>query len=706
MNGTAIPGANSEHFVAQESGTYWAVLTDSFGCSAQSDPLTLDLYDGFGTINGNVWVDLNNNGIVDASDTLIYGIPLQLLGNGGITGTAQSGVAGDFMFQNILSTDYTVIIDPSMLDPQWQIVVGQKQLTLSGCNALADCDLLIKSNCIASTGALQFTTCTGTPVYYNGTQLAAGETQTFHFNSSSGCDSVITVSVNGLPVSDHTIDVSICAGTTFDYNGTSIAAGQTKSFNFQNVFGCDSLVTVQVGALPVDAITLNVAVCTGSVFDYNGTLIPAGQAQNFIFQNSSGCDSFVTVQVNALPVSTGILNAAVCEGEVFEYHGAFIHLGETSSVVLQNTYGFDSIMTISVSLLEHSFHSFEKGICLGNSYEFNGISIQAGETQSFVFPNIAGCDSIVTITVFAVDTTASTLEVFVCPGAFYEFNGTLIPGGETRTFHFTGYEGCDSNITLIVSYFPEASFDLALENSCASFASGSLEVLNSAGGSRPYRYALNGGSLQAGPVFEPLDAGHYEVLVEDGNGCQYRENFDIEAFTPLTLILPDPVIPCDKDEILLEPVVTGHMLGLTYEWWNGAQTPASSASEEGPIWLEVSNACETVRQEAMVHWAGYDAGTSFVYVPNIFAPDADDYNNTIFKPFFAAGINLISYKLSVYDRWGNLVFLNTPAEPGWTGEFRVQDMNPGVYVWLLDAQIGFCGRVVKIRRYGDVTVVR
>ena len=33
-------------------------------------------------------------------------------------------------------------------------------------------------------------------------------------------------------------------------------------------------------------------------------------------------------------------------------------------------------------------------------------------------------------------------------------------------------------------------------------------------------------------------------------------------------------------------------------------------------------------------------------------------------------------------------------------------MNAGVYVWYLEAELTFCGRLLTVRKQGDVTIVR
>ncbi len=52
------------------------------------------------------------------------------------------------------------------------------------------------------------------------------------------------------------------------------------------------------------------------------------------------------------------------------------------------------------------------------------------------------------------------------------------------------------------------------------------------------------------------------------------------------------------------------------------------------------------------------------------------------------------------------MFRTNQSEAAWNGVFRTEDMEPGVYVWYLEAHIGICGRAMAVKWKGDVTVVR
>ena len=92
------------------------------------------------------------------------------------------------------------------------------------------------------------------------------------------------------------------------------------------------------------------------------------------------------------------------------------------------------------------------------------------------------------------------------------------------------------------------------------------------------------------------------------------------------------------------------------------------------------------------------------FVPNAFTPDGDGYNNT-FKPVFTSGFDPYGYHLSIFNRWGEVLFESYNSEVGWSGIYAggnlVQD---GVYLWVIefsdqytDEVFSYSGHVIVIK---------
>jgi hypothetical protein len=274
-------------------------------------------------------------------------------------------------------------------------------------------------------------------------------------------------------------------------------------------------------------------------------------------------------------------------------------------------------------------------------------------------------------------------------------------------FNFTTIDNCDSIVTVTVLTHPAATFDLVAEQSCHNTATGSVEVLTPAGGTPPFEFSLYGSNNWQNTLeFNTLDPGSYTVLLRDAAGCLFADTAEVPEIAPLSVTLPNALIPCDSiNGVLLTPALGGDQTGLTYTWSNGATTAGIRVLEPGTVSLQVQNQCEMVQQNAEVAWA--DAGDwSQVYVPNAFAPEAVEAQNAVFLPTLAPGLAITRYRLEVYDRWGNRVFETNNQSEGWHGPLRDKMLQDAVFVWWLEADLSFCGRNVTLRKKGDVTVVR
>jgi len=760
LNGSPIPGATTPNFVAQQSGTYWAVLSDIFGCSGQSDPLTLQLFQGTGDINGQVWSDVNDNGIIDAADTLITGIPVQLLSSGGtVLNTLNSDINGAVAFSNIPSTNYSIYIDPAALTSNWAVVIGTQPLGITGCDNVASGDLLVKFVCTPSTASVNLMACPGEFANYNGTPVATGTSQVFTLTNAFGCDSLVTVSVGALPVTDTTLNVKICPGATYNYAGTTLPVGATQIFTLVNFKGCDSLVTVNVGALATSSSTLNVKVCNGATYNYFGSQLGVGQSANFTFSNYLGCDSTVTINVSAYALVTGSLNVSICPNDTFTYFGTPMLVGDVAAFTLSSVItgcdsvvtvtvgplptftstfeaqvcprtsfnyqgedlaigttkdftlssvitGCDSTVTVSVSALPEFTSAFVQKVCPGETFTYENSTLVAGDIQSFTLVSTGnGCDSVVTVTVLEKPIAQDTLLFTVCPGTAFDYNGTKLQPGTTQTFKYAGFEGCDSTVTVSVSAYPDAIFTLGSAPSCLNTPTGQLDVLNAAGGLTPYLYSLDGTVFQDSTNFELLTPGNYTVYLQDGNDCLFERDTLIASIPALTVNLQDAILPCDTSGVRLTPIVGAGQNNLSYQWWNGAITENTTAVEPGIVWVEVRNVCETQRAEASANWADFEFDASYVYVPNVFSPNASRAENATFHPFFPIGVELTDYRFEVFDRWGNMMFHSEQINEGWNGNFKSKDFKPGVCGWYLVAKIAYCGQVFEIKKKGDVTLV-
>jgi gliding motility-associated-like protein len=75
-----------------------------------------------------------------------------------------------------------------------------------------------------------------------------------------------------------------------------------------------------------------------------------------------------------------------------------------------------------------------------------------------------------------------------------------------------------------------------------------------------------------------------------------------------------------------------------------------------------------------------------LFVPNTFTPDGDEHNN-VFKPVKPEGIVLTDYNLTIFDRWGEVIFESNNFDIGWDGTYRDHIVKEGTYVWRITVKL-------------------
>lgn len=453
-----------------------------------------------------------------------------------------------------------------------------------------------------------------------------------------------------------------------------------------------------------------IALCPNQPILLNNQIHTAPDTVQVLLPGFNGvCDTLITYELILQPQFSNIQTIPLCTNETFVIGGQTYSAPATVQFVYPGANGdCDTLTTFQLMLVPpDSITQINIGVCPDETFDYQGAVLQAGDVQTFTFINLAGCDSLVTVSVFQKNTSSNILQVTVCSGETYAFMGQNIAPGDSREFHLFNSEGCDSTLTVFVSAYPTTNFSLNATPSCSNTPTGELFVGVPSGGPAPYRFSLDQVNFQDEPTFDLLSSGNYTVYVQDGNACMVEQEITLPAIPPLQVQLSDGILPCDSPQVRLEAIVSGGVTA-TYEllWWNGAQTTTATAMEAGVVWVEVTDACETVRQEASVQWAEIGDIPDVVYVPNVFAPASDDPENARFKPYFNPDFFVLNLYWEVFDRWGNLLFRGAGPDEAWEGAFRDKNFAPGVVVWHLEADVLLCGRVLHIQRKGDLMIIR
>jgi gliding motility-associated-like protein len=73
---------------------------------------------------------------------------------------------------------------------------------------------------------------------------------------------------------------------------------------------------------------------------------------------------------------------------------------------------------------------------------------------------------------------------------------------------------------------------------------------------------------------------------------------------------------------------------------------------------------------------------SALEIPNVFTPNGDGVNDV----FHTRNVNLTSYSLNIFNRWGESVFKTDDVSKGWDGTINGKEVPDGTYLFLLEAK--------------------
>lgn len=88
-----------------------------------------------------------------------------------------------------------------------------------------------------------------------------------------------------------------------------------------------------------------------------------------------------------------------------------------------------------------------------------------------------------------------------------------------------------------------------------------------------------------------------------------------------------------------------------------------------------------------------------IFVPTMFSPNNDGNNDML----YVRGLGITNFNLKVYNRWGERVFETTDKTMGWDGKYKGNELNTGVFVYLLQGNMDN-GEVMK--KSGNITLVK
>ena len=303
-------------------------------------------------------------------------------------------------------------------------------------------------------------------------------------------------------------------------------------------------------------------------------------------------------------------------------------------------------------------------------------------------------------------------DVFICEGEetilFADFSGgtgslqdfqwqdgqssMVYPISEAGTYWFRSNSGpCTSSDTIevILEEYPE-ELDFVDFELCAGT---SIEV-----GSFPTDVLV---LYEGEDILDMVFSQDESLELEVSNGhCSISDTVNISILQFPDSDLGEDFDLCEGHQRVLMPSFTAQ--GFT--WQDGSIADHFQANDEGYYSYTMVTECGLVGDTILISSIICD---SILFIPNAFSPDNDGINDL----FRAEGNGIDFFEMTIYDRWGDVVFKSEFIEQTWNGSVLGADYfaQDGIYSYHIRYSYGQTGNSVNIALeevYGFVLLLR
>ena len=488
-----------------------------------------------------------------------------------------------------------------------------------------------------------------------------------------------TIGLSNANVSNPTVNIP---------NNTNLPITQTYTVSTTLMTSpgvCSTTDQVVVTVNPSFISNLTDTICDGSTYFFNGT--PINSSGNYIdsLTTYSGCDSVVTLDIvfsNNPTVTSPDLQLCLGDSTLLIPSGATTYtwsptvnfvdnLGQmwvnptvTSNYVLQGTnlegcIDLDTVIVVVNPLPNIQLIVSDNSVCFGSPVQFNA---SGGDSYSW---------------------TGQDLNMYIGDNQLINAvnSGMYVVIG-------TSVSGCTSSDSTFILVNPIPSISAIPESSEICFGEYvSFQILGAD------FYQWSNGQSSTIYTYQPLISESLTIIGTTTFGCTDTTQVAVIVHpNPIAdFILDRNLLTSDDPTITISNLSSGNLVNL-WDFGDGNQLVNSLNTieysypfSEGDYLIKltvssIDGCMDSTEQLIQIK------GDVIYYVPNCFTPDGDEFNNS-FLPIFTSGFDPMNYELTIYNRWGEIVFVSENHLTAWNGSYNNLICPDGIYSYIIKYKI-------------------
>ncbi len=226
---------------------------------------------------------------------------------------------------------------------------------------------------------------------------------------SSTTSYTVTYNLSGCPAANSSLTINVgqpfvqlneyylCPGETIQVGNNVYSNQGVYSDTLQSVSGCDSILNSIVFVMPEEVVNSEITICAGSSYTFNGNTYSNEGSYSDTLQTSQGCDSIINFNLFIKESFDTIISETICQGNDYSFAGQLLDQPGQYIDTLLSFEGCDSIITLSLFFSRPDITLINQTICDDSTIYFSGQLLTSSGVYTDTLTTDNGCDSIVSL---------------------------------------------------------------------------------------------------------------------------------------------------------------------------------------------------------------------------------------------------------------------------------------------------------------------
>ena len=501
--------------------------------------------------------------------------------------------------------------------------------------------------------------------------------------ASTGCDSIINLSLTVNPVFEAILNAEICEGDSIQIGNQFFNRPGTFLVKLKTVNNCDSILQLNLSLIPKTTTNINRNICSGSNFQLGNEIFNTTGIYAVTFKSSRNCDSIVVLNLSVTDTIFSNIAVGICSGTNFQIGDSIFSFAGNYVIPFKAIGGCDSMVNLSLSIQDSFVTNLTESICRGEKITIGDQEFDENGNYKITLKAIGGCDSIIYLNLTIIEPIIQNISESVCFGKSIIIGNEVFDESGKYTISLTSSEGCDSTINLVLTVGDEIKSNIAAQ-------------------------ICRGQSFQFGNQ-NLTENGQYTNVLQSATGCDSTVVLELTVnANPIVDATVDSSLVFIGSQVQLNAIPQSENLNYNWTPSNAVSNslianPTAIVNNTTLFYIEVEdrNSCtglDSVLVEVQA-FQNQDCMDENVFLPNGFTPNGDNKNDIY---LVKSKVPLTSMMLIIYNRWGEKVFETNNQSIGWDGNFKGEPAIGDSFGYYFE---GNCGDI-KITKKGNITIVR